>query len=168
MLDIDRVSGIVSEPVPANAAIIPETVDLFDPQWHVDGPPHAMLADLRAEASVRWNPVADGTGCWTVLGHAEVAQASRDFSTFSSHEAGVFLHPDQVAPLDFARNLLLYMDPPRHTKYRLILQRAFTPHAVRQLEGAVRARVVRTIDAFVERGTTNSSPSSPSGSRSES
>ncbi len=88
---------------------------------------------------MRWNPLADGSGCWTVLGHAEVAQASRDFATFSSHEAGVFLQPDQVAPLDFARNLLLYMDPPQHTKYRLILQRAFTPHAVRQLEGAVRA-----------------------------
>ena len=93
-----------------------------------------------------------------MLGHAEVAQASRDFATFSSHEAGVFLQPDQVAPLDFARNLLLYMDPPQHTKYRLILQRAFTPHAVRQLEGAVRNRVTRTLDAFVERGSADLVP----------
>ena len=142
----------------ADATTSLETVNLFDPQWHVDGPPHALLAELRAEASVRWNPLADGTGCWTVLGHAEVAQASRDFATFSSHEAGVFLNPDQVAPLEFARNLLLYMDPPQHTKYRLILQRAFTPHAVRQLEGAVRLRVTRTIDAFVERGAADLVP----------
>jgi cholest-4-en-3-one 26-monooxygenase len=134
------------------------TVDLFDPSWHENGPPHALLARLRAEAPVRWNPLPDGSGCWTVLGHAEVAQASRDFATFSSHEGGVFLHPDQVAPLEFARNLLLYMDPPQHTKYRLILQRAFTPHAVRQLEGAVRARVTSTIDAFIERGTADLVP----------
>ena len=142
----------------ADIAIDPTTVDLFDPHWYMDGPPHALLARLRAEGSVRWNPLADGTGCWTVLGHAEVAQVSRDFATFSSYEAGVFLHPDQVAPLDFARNLLLYMDPPQHTKYRLILQRAFTPHAVRQLDGAVRARVTRTIDAFIERGAADLVP----------
>ncbi len=46
----------------------------------------------------------------------------------------------------------------RHTKYRLILQRAFTPHAVRQLEGAVRARITRTIDPFVERGAADLVP----------
>jgi hypothetical protein len=95
-----------------DAAIDPATVDLFDPQWHADGPPHALLAQLRAEGSVRWNPLEDSNGCWTVLGHAEVAQTSRDCATFASHEGGVFLDPDQVAPLGFARNLLLYMDPP--------------------------------------------------------
>lgn len=130
-----------------------DQVDLFDERLHRDGPPHALLAALRAEGPVRWNPLADGTGCWTVLGHAEVARASRDFATFSSHAGGVFLHPDQVAPLDFARNLLLFMDPPQHTCYRQILQSAFTPHAVRAMEDQVRARVTRAIDAFSERGS---------------
>jgi cytochrome P450 len=45
------------------------------------------------------------------------------------------------------------MDPPQHTKYRLILQGAFTPHAVRALESPIRERVTRAIDAFIERGT---------------
>ena len=127
-------------------------VDLFDPRWHRDGTPHRLLARLRREAPVRWNPLPDGTGVWTVVDHADIAEASKDFQRFSSWEGGVFLNPDQVAPLDFARNLLLYMDPPQHTNYRQILQRAFTPHAVREREGAVRERVTRTIDAFVERG----------------
>ena len=133
-------------------------VDLFDPRWHQDGPPHRLLARMRRDAPVRWNPLPDGDGCWTVLSHAEVGQASRDFETFSSHEKGVFLHPDQVAPLDFTRNLLLYMDPPQHTKYRMILQRAFTPHAVKQREDAVRSRVTRTIDGFIERGSVDLVP----------
>lgn len=127
-------------------------VDLFDPRWHRDGPPHALLARVRREAPVRWNPRPDGTGCWTVLAHADVAAASRDFETFSSWEGGVFLHPDQAASLDVMRNMLLFMDPPQHTQYRQILQRAFTPHAVRQLEGLVLNRCTRAIDAFVERG----------------
>lgn len=135
----------------ANAADL-EQVNLFESALHRDGPPHELLARLREVAPVRWNPLSDGTGCWTVLGHEEVAEVSRDFKTFSSYERGVLLHPDQVLPLDVARNLLLYMDPPRHTQYRLILQSAFTPHAVRSLEPLIRARVARTIDRFIERG----------------
>ncbi|MGO9761510.1 MAG: cytochrome P450 [Solirubrobacteraceae bacterium] len=133
-------------------AINLEEVDLFDPRWHHDGPPHALLARMRAQAPVRWNPLPDGTGCWTVTSHAEVAQVSRDFQTYSSYEGGIMLHPDQVLPLDITRNLLLYMDPPQHTDYRLILQRAFTPHAVEGFEEPVRARVTRTIDQFIEQG----------------
>ncbi len=128
-------------------------VDLFDLRWHQDGPPHELLARMRAEAPVRWNPLPDGGGCWTVTRHAEVAAVSRDTATFSSHAGGVFLHPDQVVPLDLARNLLLYMDPPQHTQYRLILQRAFTPHAVRVLEEPIRRRVTRVLDAVIERGS---------------
>ena len=78
-----------------------------------------------------------------------VGQVSREHEIFSSHEGGVMLHPDQILPLDVTRNLLLYMDPPQHTKYRLILQRAFTPHAVRELEAPIRATVTRAIDRFI-------------------
>ena len=128
-------------------------VDLFDLRWHPDGPPHDLFARMREQAPVRWNTLGDGSGCWTVMRHADVETVSKDNATFSSYEGGIFLHPDQVVPLDLARNLLLFMDPPQHTKYRLILQRAFVPHAVRALEGPIRRRVTRVIDEFVERGS---------------
>lgn len=127
-------------------------VDLFDLRWHADGPPHELFARMRAEAPVRWNPLPDGTGCWTLTRHADVAAVSRDTATFSSHDRGIFLHPDQVVPLDLSRNLLIYMDPPRHTKYRMVLQSAFVPNTVRALEGAVRARVTKVIDRVIEQG----------------
>ncbi len=144
---------MATDSVSTTEAVDLADVDLFDPRWHEDGPPHELFARMRAEAPVRWNPLPDGSGCWTVMRHADVAVVSRDTATFSSHEAGVFLHPDQVVPLDLARNLLLYMDPPQHTQYRLILQRAFTPHAVKALEDQIRARVTRVIDAVIERGS---------------
>jgi cholest-4-en-3-one 26-monooxygenase len=137
---------------PADTVDLAE-VDLFDLRWHRDGPPHALLARMRAQAPVRWNPLPGGAGCWTVTSHEQIAEVSRDFATYSSHEGGVMLHPDQVLSLQVTRNLLLYMDPPQHTDYRLILQKAFTPHAVRALTEPVRARVARTIDAFIERGS---------------
>jgi cytochrome P450 len=131
-------------------------VDLMDASWFADGPPHELFARMRAEAPVRWNPHAlpagDGDGFWSVTRHADVSAVSRDTDTFSSHEKGVFLHPDQVVPLDLARNLLLYKDPPEHTKYRKILQTAFVPRTVAALEDAVRARVTRAIDRVIEAG----------------
>ena len=76
-------------------------------------------------------------------GWRDIATASRDTDTFSSWEGGIFPHPDQVIPLDLTRNLLLYMDPPQHTKYRKILQTAFIPHSVARLEDQVREIVAR-------------------------
>jgi len=129
-----------------------DAVDLMDPAWWRDGPPHELFARMRAETPVRWNPSPDGGGFWSLTRHAEVSEASRDFERFSSWRAGVFLHPDQVLPLDVTRNLLLYKDPPEHTKYRRILQRAMTPHAVAQLDGVIRGEARAVVDAVVERG----------------
>jgi cytochrome P450 len=127
-------------------------VDLHDLKWFGDGPPHELFARLRAEAPIHWNKLPDGTGCWAVTRHADVSAVSRDTETFSSHRAGIFLHPNQVVPLALTRNLLLYKDPPEHTKYRLILQKAFTPHTVAKMEDQVRARVTRVIDEVIEAG----------------
>jgi len=127
-------------------------VDLLDPAWFEGGPPHELFARMRDEAPVRWNRTSPGSGFWSLTRHADISAVSRDTATFSSWKAGIFLNPDQVLPLDLNRNLLLYKDPPEHTKYRLILQKAFTPHTVARLEDDVRARVTRVIDAVVDAG----------------
>jgi methyl-branched lipid omega-hydroxylase len=130
-----------------------EQVDLLDPEWFSDGPPHELFARMRAEAPVRWNEMPGQGGFWSITRHADITAISRDTDTFSSHRGGIFLHPDQVVPLDMARNLLLYKDPPEHTKYRLPLQSAFVPHTVTKIEEDVRARVTRVIDAVIEPGS---------------
>jgi cholest-4-en-3-one 26-monooxygenase len=129
-----------------------DEVDLLDPRWFDDGPPHELFARMRTEAPVRWNPSPDGDGFWSLTRHADVSAVSRDTETFSSFKGGIFLNPDQVLPLDVNRNLLLYKDPPEHTKYRRILQNAFTPHTVAKLEDEVRARVTKVIDAVIAKG----------------
>ena len=62
------------------------------------------------------------------------------------------MNPDQVVPLDLARNLLLFMDPPPHTKYRKVMQTAFVPRTVNRMEDEIRARVTRVIDAIAAAG----------------
>ncbi|MCW3065313.1 MAG: cytochrome [Solirubrobacterales bacterium] len=136
----------------AHAGVDLEGVDLMDPEWFTDGPPHELFARMRAEAPVRWNALPGGGGFWSVTRHDDVSAISRDTATFSSHRAGVFLHPDQVLPLELNRNVLLYKDPPEHTRYRKILQTAFVPNTVAKLEDDIRARVTRVLDAVIERG----------------
>lgn len=133
-----------------------DEVDLLDFKWFHDGPPHALFARMRAEAPIHWHKLErEGyptNGFWSVTRHADVSAISRDTKTFSSHRAGIFLHPDLVVPLDLTRNLLLYKDPPEHTKYRKILQTAFVPNTVNKLEDEIRARVTRVLDRVVEAG----------------
>jgi cytochrome P450 len=129
------------------------SVDLLDAKWFADGPPHELFARMRAEAPIRWNPLPDGSGFWSLTRHADVTAVSKDTETFSSWKAGIFMHPDQVIPLDLTRNLLLYKDPPEHTKYRMILQRRFTPKVVAELADPVRDAVRRAIDDVIEQGS---------------
>lgn len=125
-------------------------IDLMDTRWYSDGPPHVVFARMRADAPVRWNPSPEGF--WSITRHADIAFVSSHPELFSSLTAGVFLHKDQAVPLEINRNNLLYMDPPRHTKYRKILHTASTARTVSALAGLVRTRVTALLDDAIEAG----------------
>jgi cytochrome P450 len=132
-----------------------EEVDLLDPNLHQDGPPHELFARMRKEAPVRRNTVKvyeQEYTVWSVTRHEDITAISRDTDTWSSSKGGIFVQDNQVLPLDVTRNLLLYKDPPEHTKYRGILKKVFTPRTVANLEDQIRARVTRVIDEVVEAG----------------
>jgi cytochrome P450 len=71
---------------------------------------------------------------------------------FSSERNGVFLRDGMPMPLDVINQVILGMDPPRHTKYRGIVQKAFTPRIVAKQEEQIRERVSHLIDAVCEQG----------------
>lgn len=125
---------------------------LTDPDRFAEGPPHDLFDRLRGAPPAASGQGPTGAPLHSVCRHADIAAISRDTATFSSWEGGIFPHPDQVIPLDLTRNLLLYMDPPQHTKYRKILQTAFIPHSVAKLEDEVRSIVSVALDAVIEEG----------------
>jgi len=125
---------------------------LLDPDRFLAGPPHDLLDELREIGAERTGEGPTGTPLTSAFRASDIAAVSKDPGTWSSWEGGIFPHPDQVNHLDLNRNLLLFMDPPEHTKYRKILQTAFVPHAVSQLEGRIRAIVSEVLDeAFAHR-----------------
>ena len=128
-----------------------DLVDLLDNDLHTGGPPHAIYDRMRSECPVR-RIESNGQKFWSLTRDAEVSRVNRDSATFSNYRGGIFLLPDQVAPLDLLRSVLITMDPPEHAKYRRLLSSAFTPRAVKSMEGSVRGFVTEIIDEVIESG----------------
>jgi cytochrome P450 len=130
------------------------SVDLTDLDLWSDGPPYALFARMRSEAPVRWNRSADGVGFWSLTRASDIQQVNQDPETFSSARGGIFLHPDALAPLGFARNFPIYKDPPEHDLYRSVVAQAFSARAMQLIDQDVRAIVTRALDKIQARGDT--------------
>ncbi len=50
------------------------------------------------------------------------------------------------------RQMMLLLDPPRHTQMRLVISKRFTPRAVTPEEAHVREIAAKVVDAVVSRG----------------
>src|SRR5437762_8577911 len=114
-------------------------VDIFDPDTYVDGPPHEVLAELRRTDPVHWQEMADGSGCWAVLKHADVMHVARHPGMFSASLGGVVVEDLDPEQLSMMRMMLLAMDPPGHATYRRPLVSHFGRQAIATLEERVRA-----------------------------
>ncbi len=117
------------------------TVDLGDHAHWVDDPPYELFAELRRETPVHWSPNArypEEGGFWSLTRAADVHAATRDFTTFSSEQRGIFLCDDVGAPLDIQRLQMISMDPPRHDRLKQLIGKAFTPKRIAEHEHHVR------------------------------
>ncbi len=130
-----------------------ETLDLTDLSYFEDGPPHEIFARLRSEASPHWNALTgDEPGFWSFTKFADIQAISKDPATFSSTRGGVFTTAQGAVPPEVLAEVILGMDPPRHTQQRSIMQVVFTPKLMRQKETAIRDIVTELIDDVIEKG----------------
>jgi len=138
-----------------------EGIDLNDPERFVRMEHHAMFTTLRAEDPVYWQ--ADdlkGGGYWNVVKHADLIEINRDTATFSSEVGGTMIMSGQQpvgedpdAMMDTRGVLMLDMDPPKHTRYRLLVNKGFTPRMIGLIEQALRHRAALIVDNVIEAGT---------------
>ena len=130
----------------------PANLDIYDPDRYVDGVPHDVFDYLRVHDPVFWQDMPDGPGYWAVLKHADVVEVARQPNLYSASEGGVVLEdlaPDQLAMM---RDMLLAMDPPRHTGYRQPLAQSFKARVIGKLEGRVREIVATILDQAQQAG----------------
>jgi cytochrome P450 len=120
-------------------------IDLSDPESFVGGPPYEEFAALRREDPVHFNAERDGPGFWAVTRWDDIRTVHRDAATYSSEVGGITLEdptPEQLTN----RRLLIDHDPPRHDELRAIVNRRFTPRAVKEWTDQIRAAAAETID----------------------
>jgi cytochrome P450 len=118
-----------------------EPISLFDPAVQAD--PYPTYRRLREQAPVYREP---RFGTWVLTRFADVYGALRDHTTFSS--AGG-IAPGMRGQGGFVT--MITTDPPRHTRLRALVNKAFTPRVVAELVPMMR-RVVDELLADVDGG----------------
>src|SRR5215217_4341324 len=111
---------------------------LQDPGFFAD--PYATYDRWRAEAPVRWEPALNA---WCVSSYAAASAALADPHLSSDRTEAylaAFPHDARDALCPFARarsDMMLFVDPPKHTRLRGLVQKAFTPKMIEHLRPRV-------------------------------
>ncbi len=113
-------------------------VSLADPELFAGGAPHELLAELRRTSPVSWQPMDSQPGFFAVLGYDDVLHVSREPNLYSASEGGITLEDATPESLAMSRDMLVVMDPPRHTGYRKPLVPSFKPRVIGELEAQIR------------------------------
>lgn len=128
---------------------LPEGFDFTDPDLLQARIPYPEFARMRETAPVWWctQPAGisgfDDEGYWVVTRHADVKYVSTHPELFSSQtNTAVIRFNESISrdQIEVQKLIMLNMDPPEHTRVRQIVQRGFTPRAIRSLEQALRSR----------------------------
>jgi cholest-4-en-3-one 26-monooxygenase len=128
-------------------------VDLNDLDTFEAGTPHDQFRLLRNEDPVHRHKGAPGEeDFWCITKHADLKLVSKDPATFSSEAKATLLLDPEPATLPGLQQIMLNMDPPRHRQYRAIVNKAFTPRMVKDLEAGVDRIIAKILDDVGERG----------------
>jgi cytochrome P450 len=121
-------------------------LDPFLPQYRTD--PYPLYRKLRELDPVHRSPA----GPWLLTRHADATAVLRDprFSSNPSHLGG---ERPQVGPRRVDTKVLLFLDPPDHTRLRSLVSKAFTPSVVRRLRPRVEELVAGLLDQAERKGS---------------
>ena len=106
--------------------------DLFSNAVRRD--PYTVYDRLRAGAPLSRDPAS---GLWLALGYDVVKQVLSDSDMFSSR---------------YGPDWMIFADPPRHTKLRALVSKAFTPRMIATLEPRIWKLSGELLDRVVRRG----------------
>ncbi len=131
--------------------------DLLDLDMFQRGEQDDVFAQLRREAPVSWQDHPHGRGFWNVVRHGDVVTVNRDAALFSSEVGSIsLLDPDERANgvgADTRGAMMIATDPPRHTRYRRLVNSGFTPRTMKAIEQSLAVRATNIIDLIIEKGS---------------
>jgi cholest-4-en-3-one 26-monooxygenase len=120
------------------------------------GEHHEMFTTLRNTGSgVHWTNEPGGTGFWSITRLEHLREINRHPDVFSSNAGGTQIHdapPDDLEAQLRRDAIMLDMDPPKHTRYRKLVNRGFTPRMIGLLESYLENRTRIIVDKVCEKG----------------
>ncbi|HET9199569.1 MAG TPA: cytochrome P450 [Dehalococcoidia bacterium] len=119
------------------------TVMEYDPfAADVKEDPYPYYAWLRREAPVYHNEARD---IWALSRYRDISAALRNHTVFSSAQG--------VGPERVTVPMMITKDPPDHTRLRSLVNRAFTPRMIAQMEDRIRQIIRHLLEAALDRGS---------------
>src|SRR5918996_2982380 len=110
-------------------------IPLHSPEFHMVDP-YPVFRELRREQPVFW---CSGAGYWAITRYDDGLRIHRDPETFCSGQ-GMTMRGGELEDVGEV-DTLITIDPPKHTRQRQLVSRAFTPRAVADLEPRIRTIV---------------------------
>jgi cytochrome P450 len=84
-----------------------------------------------------------GPGFWSAVTYDDIKEVNRKAELFSS-ASGITLGEQPPETLEFFGSMIV-MDNPRHAKFRMLVQKGFTPKTVAAIEESVRMRAKKLV-----------------------
>ena len=132
-------------------------IDLLSPASFIGGQPHDQFRWIREHEPVFKHPKAphlpgERDYFWALTRYADVRNVGRDHRTFSNHAGGI--HIDDMRPdaIEMVRNMMLYMDPPEHHRYRRLVRDPFQPDGAHTMRARIEALARQIVDRVAARG----------------
>src|SRR5437764_8068856 len=121
--------------------------DVSDPKLYQDDIWYPYFARLRREAPVHYCRQSLYGPYWSVTKYKDIMQVEVNHQVFSSaSELGGIAVEDQ--PKDMDRPSFIRMDPPKHDEQRLAVSPVVAPGNLANMEGVIRERTARVLDAL--------------------
>ncbi len=121
-----------------------ETEFEYDPySYEIDLDPYPLYRRMRDEAPAYYNPRLD---FWALTRFQDCHDAFLDWQGYSSAQGTVL---ELMGDMDFAGSLIIFMDPPKQTRYRNLVSKAFTPARMRALQPRIRELAIEHLDRLV-------------------
>ncbi len=120
----------------------------YDPyDLEIDADPYPVYRRLREEAPLYYNEPHD---FFAVSRADDVEAVLADHQTFISGRGAIldFIRAD----LEMPPGMLIFEDPPIHTRHRKLVSRVFTPRRMAALEPRIRAYAAASLDPIVGSG----------------
>jgi cytochrome P450 len=121
-----------------------ETAFEYDPySYEIDIDPYPLYRRMRDEAPAYYNSRLD---FWALTRFQDCHDAFLDWQSYSSAQGTVL---ELMGDQKFSGSLIIFMDPPKQTRYRNLVSKAFTPARMRALEPRIREITVDYLDRLV-------------------